>query len=292
MSQRLFYPLSVGLVVASLLLANTGCAPKKKSSSSELSSRAPTPNDSQYLLAECSRIDTAIGLKGQVSTYYHMGQLSPTYLNVNFTQVPSAVLTSTQTLQAFRWSQRGTAARQTNTIPVTMYFAQKGTGAISNPNGSNVISKSTLDTIISQGRLNTLGITTANFFERHFVILTGMDTQWDAVMFSVYNGGTLVGSGSALLPAFYSNPNVYAQANTSLELQMLHPNYNYRGTYASESDYFQLTEQICAGYFGSVRVPASVQSEPQVEATGFFSGLVESFKNWVQTIRSLFHSEA
>lgn len=275
-------------MVASLLFALTGCAPKKKSTSTNLSSRAPTVNDSQYLLAECNRIDLGqIGLKGQISTYYSYGQLNPSYLNVNFTQVPSSVLTSNGSLQVFRWSERTPGQRQTNSVPVTMFFMQKGTGAVSNPNGSNVISKSMLEAIISQKALGTLGITVANFFERHFVVLTGMDQIWDAAAFVIYTNGTTGASGSVLLPAFYSNPNVYAQANASLDLQILHPNYAYRGSYASENDYFQLTEQICAGYFGSVRIPAS---EPEPEATGFFPKLMSILSQWIESFRSLFQS--
>ncbi|MEK6553753.1 MAG: hypothetical protein AABZ31_00810, partial [Bdellovibrionota bacterium] len=244
--------------------------------------------DSQYLLAECNRIDLGqIGLKGQISTYYSYGQLNPSYLNVNFTQVPSSVLTSNGSLQVFRWSERTPGQRQTNSVPVTMFFMQKGTGAVSNPNGSNVISKSMLEAIISQKALGTLGITVANFFERHFVVLTGMDQIWDAAAFVIYTNGTTGASGSVLLPAFYSNPNVYAQANASLDLQILHPNYAYRGSYASENDYFQLTEQICAGYFGSVRIPAS---EPEPEATGFFPKLMSILSQWIESFRSLFQS--
>ena len=264
MSQRLFSPLSVGLgLVALSSILFLGCAPKKETSSS-LTSRSQGPvQDGQYLLAECNRIDLPeVSLKGQISTYYHYGQLVANYLNVNLTQVPNAVLTGTQTIQVFRWAERQNNQRQTNSIPVVMYFVQKGTGAVSNPNGSNVISKSQLESIISQNNLAVQSITVNNFFERHYVVLTGMETQWDAALFVLYNGSSSVGSGSVLLPAFYSNPNIYMMANPSTALQALHPNYSLRSSNASENDFYQMTEQICAGFFGSVRLPASASQKP------------------------------
>lgn len=282
MSQRLFYPLSVGLVVGLLFLSN--CAPKKKTNSVAQSSRGTsgTINDTQYKLAECNRIDVPqIGLKGQISTYYDsFGQLLPSYLNSNWSTVPTNILNGSQTLQIFRWSERVSGQRQTNSIPVTVYFIQKATGAISNPNGSQAVSKSILESIITQKSLGPLGITVQNFFERHFVILTGMETQWDAALFVTYANGVSMASGSVLLPAFYSNPNVYAQANASTELQSLHPNAQYRATAASETDYFNLTEQICSGFFGNVRIMASIEPKTEIHFFDRLKKLVTGFLNY------------
>lgn len=261
MSQRLFYPLSAaGWVLGALLLIQ--CAPKK-SSTSDLSSRSPISiDDSQFKMAECNRISAPqISLQGQISTYYHHGQLIPQYLNVNLTQVPAGVLSGTQTLQIFRWSERIPGQKQTYESPVNFYFLQKGTGSVSNPSAANAISKAVLESLISQQRLGNLGITINNFFERHTLVLTGMDLNWDAALFSLYSGSQSAGAGSVLLPAFYSNPNIYAQANLSAELQGLHPNANYKFSGMSEAQYYAMTEQICAGFFGTVRAPASDKIE-------------------------------
>lgn len=263
----------------------SNCAPKKAATSSTLASRNPTVDDTQYKLAECNRIDSPnMALAGQISTYYSAGQLVATYLNVNLTSIPPELKTSaTHFLQIFRWAERINGQPTTNSIPVVMYFVQKQTGAVSNPNGSNRISKPAIEAIIAAKTLGTLGITVANFFERHFVVLTGMDTTWDAARFVLYDGTTTISSGSVLLPAFYANPNTYMKANAALSLQLLHPNYNYRTSNATESDYLSLTEQICSGFFGSYRAPASF-GEPELDANSAGS----KSSSWFEMIREKF----
>jgi hypothetical protein len=242
-------------------------------------------NTTTYSMAECNRIDIANpAIKGQVSTYYNNGQLVNSYLNVNLTSVPAEISsTSTYYLQLYRWYERAAGQPQVNSTPVTMYFVQKSTGLVSNPNGSDKISKSILDAIISSAKLATVGVTAANFFDRHFVVLTGMDLTWDAVKFAYYNsavGTTAIASGDVLLPAFYANPNAYIAANPFPDLYVLHPNYGYRTSSASENDYLGMTEQICAGFFG--RVPASV--DMPLPQSGFFGAI----RSWFEKIRAQF----
>ncbi len=272
----------------------SSCAPKKASTSSNttLASRNPTVDDTQYKLAECNRIDSpGMALAGQISTYYSSGQLVPTYLNVNLTSIPPELTTSaTQFMQIFRWAERINGQPTTNALPVVMYFVQKATGAVSNPNGSNKISKPAIDAIIAAKNLGALGITVANFFERHYVVLTGMDTTWDAARFVLYDGTTTLSSGSVLLPAFYANPNMYMKANSALSLQLLHPNYNYRTSNATESDYLSLTEQICSGFFGSYRAPASF-GEPELDsASAHNNSAGTKSSSWFEMIREKFRA--
>lgn len=283
MSQRFFCILIGGLVGFSL----SACAPKSTTSSSSLSSRGNV-DDSQYKLAECNRIDiSSMSLKGQISTYYSNGQLISTYLNSNLTLLPTEMKTSaTHFIQLFRWSERVNGSPTTNSIPVTMYFVQKSTGITSNPNGSDRISKPTVEAIIANQKLGNLGITLTNFFERHFVVLTGVDTSWDAIRYVMYNGTTQVSSGSVLLPAFYANPNVYAKANSALSLQQLHPNYAYRSSNATESDYLSMTEQICSGFFSTYRVPASFGEAEVVNPDAQSNGTRNS--SWFEMIREKF----
>ncbi len=107
--------------------------------------------------------------------------------------------------------------------------------------------------------------------------------MWDAVKFAFYNsasGSTAIASGDVLLPAFYANPNAYMAANPFTELYSLHPNISYRTSGATEADYLNLTNQICAGFFG--RVPASVDIP---HAQGGFFGAIRS---WFERMRTQF----
>lgn len=265
-------------------MAALSCGPSKVTHG-DLNSRGgetPVPNPN-YLMAECNRIEiNAPSVRGQISTYYSGGQLVTTYLNVNLTTIPSQVLTTdTYYLQLYRWSERTSGQPSVNQVPVTMYFVMKTSGSVSNPSGSNKISKSVLQSIISSGSLGNYGVSLSNFFERHYVVLTGMDLSYDAVKVALYNsasGTAAISTGDVLLPAFYSNPNVYIAANPVPSLYQLHPNYSYRSANASENDYFAMTEQICAGFFS--RIPASLD----VPSEGFFG----TIQKWIAKIRTSF----
>lgn len=276
------------LALALSLATLSACGPSKVTKSTDLSSRGgetpvPAPN---YRMAECNRIEIpSPAITGQISTYYNVGTLVPTYLNMNLTSVPAEIATSnTHYIQLYRWYERTAGQPVVNSTPVTMYFVQKNTGLVSNPNGSTKISKQILEQIINEKKLSTSGVTVANFFQRHFVVLTGMDLVYDAVKFAYYNsavGANAIASGDVLLPAFYSNPNVYIGANPIPSLYTLHPNYNYRTSGLTENDYFAMIEQICAGFFG--RVPASIN----IPEPGFWSSLWASVRSFLNNLFGL-----
>lgn len=277
--------LAVGLGLA-LVLSACGANETKKS---DLPSRG-TDRVSHGKLAECSQIvSNSSNITGQISTYYDNGSLITNYIYMNLTGVPAELLSSSEDyLSIYRWSERLETGRNENTIPVRMHFINKLTGQVSNSQAVDRISGSVFQTIIQNQQLNVIGITPTNFLEQHYVLLTGMEIQWDAMTLAHYQNGQVAGAAHALLPAFSADPNVYAQNNPSPNLQALHPNHSYRNSGATESDFFSLTEQYCAAFLQGMRFPAS---QPNARGNqGFFSNIINFFLGLQQKFADILSS--
>jgi predicted small lipoprotein YifL len=272
---------SSSLAVGLLLLSLSACGPKGPSSQSLPSRDVPInpgagPLPPQGKLAECTRIgDGGTGLSGQLSTHYANGVLVKDRINMNVKAIPNAMKSSNKFyFQIFRWTDNQTSGFQINTLPTRMFFVNKITGQ--NLGGTNIdrISKRVIeDALTSSGITN---ITMSNFFDYYYIVLTGVDFTWKAVKFAYYNldlGTNAIGSTDALLPPFTPDPNAYALTNTN-NLLVLHPNYQYMLSGATQADFYRLTEDICREFFSSVRLPASVKEiSLWTQIQTFFTGL-------------------
>jgi hypothetical protein len=269
------------------LVAIIGCG-AKKSGVSFSSVRAPTTSNINHSLGECNRINFLdVNLFGQVGTYYDplTRLFREDLINMNLTTLPTELFTSsTVQVQIFRWLSRATGQRQTNQIPVTFYFVDKLTGATTAQTPVNQISKTTIDSARKTLGTTWLNVTTQQFFDRVMIVLTGMSLQYDAITLAYYNsavGTAAVYQADVLLPAFYADPNIYKIARTAHELLLLHPNYSYINSNATDADYMNLINAICAQLAGSgVRIPASADSQDFS-----FTAMVQSV--WNQITHSL-----
>jgi len=281
--------LRIFIVISALgiTLGISACGDKTSSGSaaSRGDTTAPAPIGSK--LAECNRLSAPLsGVAGQIGTYYDptTRRLREDHINVNLTQVPAELFTSsTLYFQFFRWYDTGT--RVVNQIPVRMFFVDKLTGAIAPQNGTvDRLSKATLTQAKETFGSGWLNVKFEQFFERTYVVLTGMDFQFHGASIAHYNTAisTLpLGSGDMLLPPFYANPTVYKNYYPLAALYSLHPLYSYINSNATENDYFRMTEDICnelAGIGG--RIPASAAtaapgfwSQIWLKITAFFSNL-------------------
>ena len=183
---------------------------------------------------------------------------------MNLTSVPAGIKTgSTQYLQIFRWKD-GTGGFELNSIPVRMQFLSKFTGTVISTSTVDRISKSIIETLIQNAGLQGTGLTPSNFFEQYTVVLSGMDFQWYAISIAYYNtatGSGAAGNADAMLPPIVADPNVYMSYVPSTRLHILHPNYPWRTSGASEQEFQNLSEEICTEFFGSIRYTASVKNE-------------------------------
>jgi hypothetical protein len=249
-----------------VLVFFVGCGAKNTSTAFSSRGGGVVTVDPSYRLGECNRINySTVNLTGQVGTYYNPSthQYVETNLNLGLTSVPAEIYTSSSNIiQIFRWSQTA-SGRTTNQIPVKMYFVDKLTGAIAPPNGATVdrLTKSTLDAARATFGASWLNVSTTQFFDRTLVVLTGIEFQYQGISLAYYDtatGGTPIAKADVLIPPFYSNPRVYANAYPIAALYSLHPNYSQINSNATENDYFMLIEDICGELSGvGTRIPAS-----------------------------------
>lgn len=246
-------------------------------------------------LGECNRVSLAnVGLQGQIGTYYdpQTHQFQSQYLNLNLKSVP-ATLFSSDTLQIkiYRWSAQATGGKVVNQVAVKFYFADKLNGATSQPTLIDSLSKATLQQAKTTLGGTWLNVTLEKIFDRVIIVLTGLDLQYDAITFALYDtavSNTAIATGDVLLPAFYANPSVYQAANPNPDLYTLHPNYPLINSNASEGDYKQAIDSICLEMSGAYsRVPASV-GNPEVsvsEPQSFWSSVWQVMLNILDSIR-------
>lgn len=251
-----------GLVVW-MAFAGLGCGSNKVPAGgggrSDLSSRSSDVNDSgtgytnSGAVAECNQFKLSdYGLTGQLSTYYQSSQLVLDYINLNLSDVPDVILTtSNHYIQIFRWHEDIPGHPVHNTQPVQMFFVQRGTGKkIAEDAPVDVLSKATIQNLITKYSLNSNGITVSNFFDTHLIVLKGMDITYDAITVALYDhsqGSQAYAWVDALLPAFTANPNGYANEHKSTTLRNLHPMYDRRNSGMSDSAFKQEIEKACLG---------------------------------------------
>lgn len=238
----------------------TACG--SKDNSGNYRSTTPYTNG---LLSECSRTaSNNIGFSAALASYYQYGQVIEDYVQMNIPSIPAALTTSSVYLQIFRWKEPSAGARQTNSIPVRFFYVSKTTGMSLNSTPIDKISKGDIEQLIADKKLGNLGIGFSNFFQNHYIVMTGMEYQWQAVTFALYdsNNGTLnIGSADALLPPFLADPNKYANSKNGTSLPALHPLAYQSASGASEAEFKRLSDDICASFLGTIRAPASIDSD-------------------------------
>lgn len=276
MSKKLIFS-----AVLALAFSLGGCGSKKetKFSTASRGDVSTTPvNNGQYKLGECNRIDfSQFSFKGQIGTYYDPvnRQFRSDLLNLNLTAVPSDLFnSSTYQILIYRWYQRPGAQQVLNQVPVRFYFVDKLTGARAPQTPVDRLSKATIDQARQALGASWLNVGTAQFFDRVMILLTGMEMQYDAVTFAYYNSASsqhALAQENVLLPAFYSNPNIYRSYNPVESLYTLHPNYTLMNSNATENDYHARIEEICRALSGiDSRIPASSVTNAAPSKWGLF----------------------
>ncbi len=169
-------------------------------------------------------------------------------IRLELSKVPSTLLTGSDVyLQLYRWYLDSSDNQIYNKTAVGMIFQyQDGTWLNTDP--ITVLSKSTIQKLISDNKLADRGVTLSNFLARTLVVLTGMDIMYDAISIKTFDqaqGKKAIGSFDVLLPAFAADPNIYAAGHTATRLQALHPLYSERNNGNSEVDYYNKTQTFC-----------------------------------------------
>jgi hypothetical protein len=244
------------LILSSFVFVGCGASKVEfEDNSRDQSSRVdPTDKDNidHGLLTECSGFNNpSMGVSSYTSTFYdpRSGSYVPDYIRMNITTLPNDLLYAEQHIIMFRLGESQTGALFTNEDPVEFYVQQRGTGAYLNVDPLTKISKNTIESLINSNNLGAQGTTVANFFDRHILVLVGMDLEYDALVVALYDPRT--GSNSAthseitLLPAFSADPNVYGQNHSSRTLIEAHPLYSRRNSGLSEQQFLEQMNYYC-----------------------------------------------
>lgn len=241
----------IGLLALCLPLV-TACGASKsggKSTSTDLASRDNPSNGSSNggsntkVYAECTPIkENNADIEGRLTTFYHptSGAFYPEYIRLKFDRLPAEVTTtSTHYMQLFKWYIDASGKRKYATSSVGFYFQLKSNKKYLNSTPLNVISKATLQNIITDNGIGS-SVTLTNFFDKVILVLEGMSLNYDAVAFALYDeskGTTAIASVDSLLPAFSANPNTYASEHSSSTLRELHPFWSYRNGNHTDEQY-------------------------------------------------------
>lgn len=246
----------------------------KTTSNSSTTPRGTLPPLGGGQLAECTRVaPNNMYFNGQLASYYYNGSSNNEFIQMNITSVPAEFYSEGYSAQVFRFREPTSGARQYNQLPSRMYFVNKLTGSFASNTPVDTLSREVFQTMITNNGLEPLNITATNFIDNYYVLLTGMELQWEAVEVRLFNSGQVVTSASSLLPPFFADPNVYASRIPVPALHALHPLMTMAGTGASEAEFKRLADEICTSFFGTVRNTASVEDvEPQ------------SFMGWVKYV--------
>lgn len=258
MKPQIFLKLSLIAFAISLTACGASKSGSPGVSSNDYASRNHPGNNgsgegvSDGPLAECNFIpQNSADIEGRLTTFYHptSGEFYPEYIRMQLTRVPVEITsTSSHYIQIFRWHADDSGQRQFNSTPVGFYFYRKSTKQYMNTEPINVISKATLQNIITDNGLGSQGVTMTNFFDKFVIVMEGMDLTYDAVLFALYDqnqGSSAYASVDALLPAFSANPNTYAANHTAGILQQLHPFWSSRNTNYSDEQYRAASMEYC-----------------------------------------------
>ena len=238
---------AIGLLLALLSACGSEVTPRTGSLYST-SGPSGTLVNSTGGQAECSTFDSvSTRLGGKVTTYYRNNVIQEDKVRVRITSLIEAFDTNPNYyIQAFRWKINGSGVAEIDNTAVQFQFE--------NGAGSDV-ALNELSTSVSLRGISAIrtakGITgtgSVDFFSRTTMVVNGVDYNWQALKFVVYDGtttpSTIVGSSDFLLPIFQANPNTYA-ASHSATLTALHPFISQAAQTLTESDWASRTTSFC-----------------------------------------------
>ena len=230
--------LTVGLVALGL----TACGSKKETNNNASTvprGTLPPLGNSQY--AECTNVaPNNMYLTAQIASYYYNGSSNNEFVQMNIAAVPAEFYSQGYYIQIHRFREQTAGARQYNEIPVPMYLVNKLSGSFASNTQTTSLSRTVFEDVIEANGLDNLDITATNFLDNFYILLTGMEFQWEAVQIRLMNGSNVITTAEALLPPFYADPNVYASRVPVPALQGLHPLITSASSGASEAEFKRL----------------------------------------------------
>ena len=212
-------------------------------------------SEAEKFLIECNEFNQQ-DLAGKTSTYYSAitTEYISDYVRLYLSRRPSVLSSSdTHYLRMRLWREDTPGQRIYNPHPAHMFFVSRINGATLQFNNQvDSLSKSVIENIISENSLSSLGVTTANFFDHHLIILTGVSFDYDVLQIALFDTTNTeappVSWIETLIPAFYADPNDYNAFHESPALQHLHPYYEQRNNGWTRDQYQSHAQRICEGF--------------------------------------------
>ncbi len=253
-SQILFKSLLTLGALALVATSLTGCGASKTgvAGSSDLASRnTPGTGDQNAVLLECTSLaNNTSNIEARLTSYYHptTNEYIPTIIRMKIDRLPVNVTTNSTTyIQLFKWFASDANQKSYSSTPVSFKILNRTTRQFVGETAMQTISKASIQNMITTNNLGS-SVTLNNFFEKHLLILEGMDLTYDAVSFVVYDstqGTKALATHDVLLPAFAANPAAYASTHPQSILQQIHPYWSDRGAGLSDSHFHTLSYDNC-----------------------------------------------
>ncbi len=242
--------------------------------SSSYSSRGLTTTNTNYTtiagasMALCSGFDyESKSMAGLVSTYIdpNTGATDLNQVRLRITNLPTNFINASSTKIEFHLWHEQTRNNIVHAPSATGFKIQhKGSGYyVANLGDSySLVTSSTQATTFTEmnsGLLKSIqsdinesisgfyGSDLADFFDGTIFILQNVSISYQAVSMAQYplSGGDSIESAEFIIPPFYANPNAYQQTHDSLNLLLLHPNYDIRSSGLTDDEYYQQTNTFC-----------------------------------------------
>lgn len=222
--------------------------------SSRVDSEAVAAGTDKTIALECSPFThDSMAVRGIFQVFRRPNTLEVIndYMLLKLSQWPSQLSDSGSYFMQFFSITGDNGFREVNSQATPIFFINYATGDILNEHSPvNNISKSVIESVISQFNLGSVGINAANFLRAYAPVLKNVSLEYDAVLVTLYDGANnnrIVGNTDVLLPAFEANPNAYAATHVSF-LESLHPLYDRRNSGLTESQFKSEGIRMCNQY--------------------------------------------
>lgn len=240
----------IGLLLALLSACGSNVTPRAGASYSTggPASSVPLVGTSGAGEAQCTPFDsTSTRLAGRATSYYLNGVLQEDRVRVRITSLVEAFDTnSNYYIQAFRWKVGSSGTAEIDSTAVQFQF-EKGAGSDTPISAlATSVNLTGISSIRSSAGISGTGA--VDFFSKTTMVVRGVDYNWQALKIVVYDGSVtparIVGQTDFLLPIFEANPNVYANAHSSI-VANLHPFIAQRSQTLSETEWAQRSMSYC-----------------------------------------------
>ncbi len=205
---------------------------------------------SKQILESSTFYNSNMEVRGLFQTFRrsNSGQVINDYMYLNLVQWPEKLTLQNDYFMQFFRITGDNGIREVNPTSAPIFFIHKSSGQILNEaNPVNNISKSVIDSLISQHSLANSGITSANFLGSFAPVLKNMSLEYDAAIMAIYDitqNNSVVGSIDVLLPSFHADPNEYAKTHISF-LNQMHPMYERRNSGLSDDQFKSEGDRLC-----------------------------------------------